>query len=137
MLQELLIGLYPMSFASMGGDKMRKVYKAVAALVAGVLMLGAVGCASQPLSTREEGTLGGGALGAGTGAIIGAAVGHPAAGALIGGGIGALGGFAVGNELQNQSNAQQQTQEQISQQQQQIEEQRRELEQMRQSQQTE
>ena len=29
------------------------------------------GCSGQPLSTREEGTLGGGVLGAGAGAIIG------------------------------------------------------------------
>lgn len=35
------------------------------------------GCTGQPLSTREKGTLGGGVLGASTGAIIGAAVGHP------------------------------------------------------------
>ena len=76
-------------------------------------------------------------LGAGTGAIIGAAVGHPAAGVVIGGGIGALGGFAVGNAMQNQNAQQQQTQDQISQQQQEIEQQRRELEQMRQQAQTE
>ena len=52
---------------------------------------------SQPLSTREKGTLGGGLLGAGTGAIIGAAVGHPGAGAAIGGGLGAVGGYAALN----------------------------------------
>ena len=92
---------------------------------------------SQPLSTREEGTLGGGLLGAGTGAIIGAAVGHPGAGAAIGGGLGAVGGYAVGNSMQNQEVQQQQTQSQIEQQQQEIERQRRELEQMKQQQQTE
>ncbi len=117
---------------------MRSAYKVIAAAVLGAFMLGAVGCTgSQPLSTREEGTLGGGVLGAGTGAIIGAAVGHPAAGALIGGGMGALGGLAVGNAMQNDENQQQQTQNQISQQQQEIEQQRRELEQMQQTQQTE
>jgi outer membrane lipoprotein SlyB len=92
---------------------------------------------SQPLSTREEGTLGGGLLGAGTGAIIGAAVGHPGVGAAIGGGVGAVGGFAVGNAMQNQEVQQQQTQTQMEQQQQEIERQRRELEQMKQQQQTE
>ena len=60
------------------------------------------GCTGQPLSTREEGTLGGGVLGAGTGAIIGAAVGHPRAGAAIGGALGAGTGFVVGNSMQNQ-----------------------------------
>jgi uncharacterized protein YcfJ len=117
---------------------MRSAYKIIAMSVMGALMLGAVGCSgSQPITTREEGTLGGGVLGAGTGAIIGAAVGHPGAGALIGGGMGALGGLAVGNAMQNQEVQQQQTENQISQQQQEIEQQRRELEQMQQTQQTE
>jgi len=88
---------------------MRTAYKAIAVSAIVALMLAAVGCSGQPLTERETGTLGGGVLGAGTGAIIGAAVGHPAAGAAIGGGIGALGGFAVGNEMQNQSIQQQQT----------------------------
>ncbi len=71
------------------------------------------GCSgSQPLSTREEGTGIGAVLGAGTGAIIGAAVGHPGAGAAIGGAMGGVGGFAVGNSMQNQENANQQTQSQ-------------------------
>ncbi len=78
-----------------------------------------------------------GSVGAGTGAIIGAAVGHPGVGAAIGGGVGAVGGYAVGNAMQNQENQQQQTQSQIEQQQQEIERQRRELEQMKQQQQTE
>ena len=60
------------------------------------------GCSGQPLSTREKGTLGGGVLGAGTGALIGAAVGHPGAGAAIGGVLGAGTGYAVGNSLQTQ-----------------------------------
>src|SRR5437868_15390705 len=54
-------------------------------------------CGGQPLSTREKGTLGGGVLGAGAGAIVGAAVGHPAAGAAIGGALGAGTGYVVGN----------------------------------------
>ena len=116
---------------------MRTGYKAIALSAIGALMLATVGCSSQPMTAREEGTLGGGVLGAGTGAIIGAAVGHPAAGALIGGGLGAVGGLAVGNAMENQNVQQQQTNEQLSQQQQEIEQQRRELEQMRQQSQTE
>ena len=55
---------------------------------------------SQPLTTREKGTLAGAGLGAATGAIIGSAVGKPGAGAAIGGALGGLGGAAVGDELQ-------------------------------------
>jgi uncharacterized protein YcfJ len=113
----------------------RLIWASFGALVLAVSLTACSG--SQPLSTREEGTLGGGLLGAGTGAIIGAAVGHPGAGAAIGGGLGAVGGYAVGNSMQNQENQQQQTQSQIEQQQQEIERQRRELEQMKQQQQTE
>jgi hypothetical protein len=63
------------------------------ALVGGaVLVLN--GCAS--MSHAEKGALGGGAIGAGTGAIIGSALGHTAGGAVIGGGIGALTGGMIG-----------------------------------------
>jgi outer membrane protein OmpA-like peptidoglycan-associated protein len=55
---------------------------------------------SQPLTTREKGTLTGVGLGAATGAIIGSAVGEPGAGAAIGGALGGVAGAAVGNELQ-------------------------------------
>src|SRR5213594_5184489 len=70
------------------------------------------GC-SQPLSTREKGTLAGGGLGAASGAIIGAAVGAPGAGAAIGGAVGALGGGVIGDQLQGQENRQYQQQRQI------------------------
>lgn len=95
------------------------------------------GCSGEPLSTREKGTLGGGVLGAGTGAIIGAAVGHPAAGAAIGGALGAGTGYVVGNSMQSNEVQQQQTQGQIQQQQQQLEQQRQQIEQLKQQQQTE
>jgi hypothetical protein len=105
------------------------------------LMLAAIlflaGCSGQPLSTREEGTGIGAVLGAGTGAIIGAAVHNPAAGAAIGGALGAGGGFLVGNQMQNTESQQTQTQAQIQQQQQQIEQQRQQLEQLKQEQETE
>ncbi len=106
---------------------------AIWALVAFLLS----GCAGQPLTTREKGTLGGGVLGAGTGAIIGSAVGHPGAGAAIGGGLGALAGGVVGNELQNREVAEAQLRRQVSSHQRQIEYQRREIEKLRQEAETE
>lgn len=58
---------------------------------AAVAALGLAGC-TNPYSPGQR-ALGGGALGAGAGAALGAVTGgSPAAGALIGGGIGALGG---------------------------------------------
>jgi osmotically inducible lipoprotein OsmB len=63
-------------------------------------------CSGEPLSTREKGTLIGGAAGAGGGALIGSAVGHPGAGAPIGGVGGAATGYAVGNEKQNRDREQ-------------------------------
>jgi len=115
--------------------------------VAATLILGAVfivagcfvltGCSGQPLSTREEGTLGGGALGAGAGALVGLAVGHPLAGAAIGGALGAGTGFVVGNSMQNQQASTQQQQGQIQNQQQEIESQRRQIQQLQGSQSTE
>lgn len=53
------------------------------------------GCASP--YHQDQGTLFGGLLGAGTGAIIGGATGHPGAGAAIGAGVGALSGAAIGH----------------------------------------
>jgi osmotically inducible lipoprotein OsmB len=95
------------------------------------------GCSGEPLSTREKGTLGGGVLGAGTGAIIGAAVGHPAAGAAIGGALGAGTGYVIGNALQNQEVTSQQQGRQISYQQREIESQRRQIQQLQTDQNTE
>lgn len=57
--------------------------------VAFALALGLAGCGYSPATRAVTG----GAIGAGTGAIIGGATGgSPATGALIGGGVGALGG---------------------------------------------
>src|ERR1700675_2501485 len=89
------------------------------------------GC-SQPLSTREKGTLMGGGLGAATGSIIGAAVGSPGAGAAIGGGLGAVTGALVGNELQNHEDREQQIEARLRAQQREIEQQRREIERLEQ-----
>jgi hypothetical protein len=117
------------------------------AMVTGTLILGVAfvlagcfvlsGCSGQPLSTREKGTLGGGVLGAGAGAIIGAAVGHPAAGATIGGAFGAGTGYVVGNSLQNQEVTSQQPQAQIQYQQREIQSQRHQIQQLQSDQSTE
>ena len=56
------------------------------------------GCAQ--LNTTQKGALGGGILGAGTGALIGRQTGHTAGGAAIGGALGALTGGVVGYQLQ-------------------------------------
>ncbi len=77
--------------------------KTVIALVLSFLMtLAVIGCSGEPLSTREKGTLLGGAAGAGAGALIGSAVGHPGAGAAIGGVGGAAAGYGIGNHMQNE-----------------------------------
>jgi hypothetical protein len=57
----------------------------------------AAGCQS-PYYTQQGAALGG-LGGAGVGALVGSASGHPGAGALIGAGVGALGGAAVGNGM--------------------------------------
>jgi hypothetical protein len=68
----------------------------VAALAVAVL---AAAC-SGPLTTREKGAIAGGAIGAGTGAIIGNQVGHTGTGALIGAGIGVVSGAVIGDAIQ-------------------------------------
>lgn len=60
------------------------------------------GCEAGSFRKREAGALGGGALGAGLGAIVGNQVGNTGAGIAIGGAFGALSGALVGNELDNQ-----------------------------------
>jgi osmotically inducible lipoprotein OsmB len=67
-------------------------------LILGFLVL--AGCASD-LTAREKGTLGGAALGAGAGALIGSTTGHTATGALVGAGVGALAGVVVGDAIQS------------------------------------
>jgi hypothetical protein len=54
-------------------------------------------CGCSNLSNTENGALAGGAIGAGTGAIIGRATGNTGAGALIGAGVGAVTGGLVGH----------------------------------------
>ena len=65
-----------------------------------IAMVFAGGCAAGPMTPREQGTLGGAAIGASSGAIIGSASGDAAEGALIGGAIGAITGAIVGDSVQ-------------------------------------
>ena len=89
------------------------------------------------MTTTEQGLVGGGVLGAGTGAIVGAAVHHPVKGALIGGGVGLVAGGVVGHELQTQDERQYRLQKEVSAQQRQIDSQRREINELKQSEDTE
>jgi outer membrane protein with glycine zipper len=123
-----------MKFSSSNSSK-RGVMVAAAIALVGAFAL--AGCSGQPLSTREKGTIGGGVLGAGTGAIIGAAVGAPGAGAAIGGALGAGTGYVVGNALQNQEVTSRQQQGQINYQQREIQSQRRQIQQIQGEQSTE
>lgn len=93
-------------------------------------------CSAQFTET-QKGTGVGVLLGAGTGAIVGAAVHHPVAGTFIGAGVGGIGGYAVGHELEQQQNMNYQNRRAIASQQRQIEQQRREITQLRQVQSTE
>ena len=71
------------------------------------------GCAGGSLTTREKGAGIGALGGAATGGIIGAAVGHPGAGAAIGGALGLGAGALVGDQLQGHENTNYQQQQQI------------------------
>jgi uncharacterized protein YcfJ len=61
----------------------------------GLVVLGLAGCSG--MNNTEAGALGGGAIGAGTGALLGSLTGHAGAGAAIGAGVGAITGGLVGN----------------------------------------
>jgi len=87
------------------------------------------GCANGGLTTREKGTLGGAALGAGAGALIGEATDNsPGKGALIGGALGALGGALTGNAMQSQDEASIAHQQELERQRYELERQRQDLE---------
>src|SRR5271154_6588149 len=111
---------------------MRRISVIVAGMILGVALGGS--CWAQSLTTTQKGLIGGGLLGAGTGAIVGAAVHHPIAGTAIGGGIGLVAGGAVGHELQNNENQQRQTQAELAAQEAQLRRQREEIKQLQQNQ---
>jgi phage tail tape-measure protein len=113
----------------------KRKFGAAGLALAAILLF--AGCSGQPLSTREKGTGVGGLLGAGTGAIVGAAVGHPGAGAAIGGGLGAGTGFLVGNEMQNNENENARTRRALRSQQRELSTQRAEIHRLQQANETE
>jgi Glycine zipper len=108
---------------------------------AGLILMGAIGTApvvaSAQFTETQKGTGVGVLLGAGTGAIVGAAVHHPIAGTFIGAGIGGVGGYAVGHGLQQQQDMNYENRRVLVSQERQIERQRREIEQLKQAQSTE
>ncbi|SRR5579871_6040513 len=81
-----------------GGFRLKKTMAAIVGAAAVAMALS--GCVGPGLTPRETGTLAGGALGAGGGALIGSTMGAPGTGAIIGGVGGALGGYLIGNEIQ-------------------------------------
>ncbi|HVE51936.1 MAG TPA: OmpA family protein [Ramlibacter sp.] len=79
---------------------MNKIHKTAAALVAAGLL---AGCADMQMSDTAKGT----AIGAGIGALAGAAIGGNAKGALIGAGVGAAGGYIWSNHMEQKKQAMQ------------------------------
>ena len=87
------------AITSIGQSKFRCAlrYLACAASIAGTLSL--AGCYGPP---TQRDALMGGAIGAGSGALIGSAVDHPFAGALVGGAAGAGAGYLYGQHQENE-----------------------------------
>jgi surface antigen len=56
-------------------------------------------CGCSTMNNTERGAATGGILGAGAGALVGGASGHPGAGALVGAGVGAVSGGLIGNAV--------------------------------------
>ena len=79
------------------GDSVEKKTRTILGAMLIVTVL--AGWVRGPFTTSEQYTYGGGALGAGTGAIIGVASGSPAAGVAIGGPVGVVVGYFIGDSL--------------------------------------
>src|ERR671918_555140 len=94
-------------------------------VLAGALLF--TGCSGGPLTTREKGAGIGALGGAAAGGIVGAATGHPGAGAAIGGALGLGAGALVGDQLQGQQNTNYQQQQQINRNQYEIDRNRQEI----------
>jgi len=73
---------------------------AILALICATCFAAMTGCYAAGFTPRETGTVGGAALGAGGGALIGSTMGSPGTGALIGGLGAGLAGYLVGNSVQ-------------------------------------
>ncbi|HEY7554848.1 MAG TPA: glycine zipper domain-containing protein [Candidatus Binatia bacterium] len=108
---------------------MKLHHKAPILVLAGALFVS--GCAGGPLSTREKGAGIGALGGAAAGGLIGAAVGHPGAGAAIGGGLGLGAGALVGDQLQGHENTNYRQQQQIQSNQNQINRNSRDIERLK------
>ncbi|HVM59959.1 MAG TPA: YXWGXW repeat-containing protein [Verrucomicrobiae bacterium] len=84
---------------------MKQRFIAVPILAAGIVLTGCYTEEGRPDYTAN-GALAGGAIGAGTGAIIGGAAAHNAgAGALIGGAVGVVSGALIGHSIDEQQRA--------------------------------
>jgi len=125
MIAEISRGDFPKE-----ADQMRTLM--ISLILSSVVMTAATARA-QSLSTTGEGTSAGGLIGAGSGALVGAAVHHPVVGALVGGGVGAVGGAVVGHQLQNEQDANAQLQSEVYSQHREIEYQRKEIRQLQNS----
>jgi phage tail tape-measure protein len=101
------------------------------AMIAGTLLL-TTGCAGGSLTTREKGAGIGALGGAATGGIVGAAVGHPGAGAAIGGALGLGAGALVGDQIQGQENTNYRQQQQINRNQAEIDRNRQQIQRLQQ-----
>src|ERR1043166_1751684 len=111
-----------------------KIRKNLISGASGLILAGTLltaGCSGGPLTTREKGAGIGALGGAAAGGLIGAAVGHPGAGAAIGGALGLGGGALVGDQLQGQEIRQSEQQRQIDSNQAELDRQRRELERLK------
>jgi len=80
----------------MEGQRQTRILSLILAVLLGSLFFG---CGGSELGAREKGAIGGGALGAGLGAIIGHQTGSTGAGLAIGAAAGALAGGLIGNEI--------------------------------------
>src|SRR5919108_4024025 len=98
-----------------------------------VILLSSIflGCSGGSLTTREKGAGIGALGGAAAGGLIGAAVGHPGAGAAIGGGLGLGAGALVGDQLQGHEITNYQQQQQINRNQADINRNRQDIERLR------
>lgn len=119
--------LFSINALHLGGTILMRIQQRVQVCIGALALMIALSACSQPLTTREKGTLLGGGLGAASGAIIGAAVGSPGAGAAIGGAMGALSGGLIGDQLQNSEYRAAYQQGQISRQSREIQRQRRDI----------
>ncbi len=90
---------------------MKEKNRVIVLLAIGAMIL-ATGCAGREITTTEKTTLGGAALGAGAGALIGSATGKAGTGALIGTGIGALSGALLGQAIESEAAKQRRLSEQ-------------------------